>query len=106
MPFHGYVGLGGINSAEAIESFMEPAPQSSAGWPGCVRVLEDDPQLFPALTTQLIFFAPQPDLLDRPELVRMEFAHRPCPFGVHIEQEKGYAVPALLGKRRQRGLWG
>ena len=28
-----------------------------------------------------MFFAPLPDLPDRPEVVRMHFTHRPCPFG-------------------------
>ncbi len=88
--------LGGMNAAEAIESLAEPGPQSSLG---CARVFKDDPQPFPTFTAQLVFFARQPHLPDRPELVRMDFAHRSCPFGVHPEQRIGYAVPTSLSKR-------
>lgn len=92
----GYAMLGGMNDSEAIESLAEPGPQSSLG---CARVFKDDPQPFPTFTAQLVFFARQPHLPDRPELVRMDFAHRSCPFGVHPEQRIGYAVPTSLSKR-------
>ena len=60
--------------------------------------LKEDPQSFPAPAAQLMLFAPLPDLPDRPEVVRMQFTHRPCPFGLTPRTSSRLGDLYLLGQ--------
>jgi hypothetical protein len=48
-----------------------------------------------------MFFAPLPDLPDRPEVVRMHFTHRPCPFGPTPRTSSRLGDLNLLGQELQ-----
>jgi len=45
-----------------------------------------------------MFFAPEPDLPDRPEVVRMHFTHCPCPFDHTPRTRSRLGDPYPLGQ--------